>query len=65
MRITRAGEANDGGRHGLGVDDDELERSRGTEGREEVVQSPFQSVSALLALVGPDHHHLLLSSRRH
>lgn len=57
---TGAGEADDGGRQGLGVDDDELERRVGAEGGEEVVESPLQSVGAVLALVRRHNHHLLL-----
>ena len=57
--FTRSGETYGGGNSGFGVDEDELERMVGGVGCEEVIQSPLQSVGAVLAVVDSYHHHLL------
>lgn len=57
IRFTGAGEADDGGRRGLGVDEDELESGGGAAAGEEMLQGPVEGVFAVLTVVDPHHHH--------
>jgi len=62
---TRAAEADDGGRRGLGVDDDEVGGpARHAAGAHHVPHRPLQRVVAVVAVVHSDHHHRLLLLRR-
>lgn len=59
---TRAGDAESGDSSRFGMDKNELEE-RIRSGTEEMIQSPFESVCAVLAIVYGYQHHLLFRCR--